>query len=86
LQDWHDNKYSAPERILTPSGRVLEYSDIRTFLDTLPVNHPERKEFSDALIYLCAINHPEISLNKRLRGRASFLNDRDKENFRKSKL
>jgi len=79
LQDWHDSEYSVSERILTPSGRVLEYSDIMTFLDTLPPTHSKRKEFSDALIYLCAINHYEISLDERLRGRASFLNKEDEE-------
>ncbi len=95
LADWNSSKLLMgkpedepyiPDRICTPSGRVLDESELIEELRGTKIEDPIRGELEDAFYYFNALTHEEMGTD-RYNGACSFLGEaHEKETMEKYRM
>ena len=87
LSDWNSGSLLTknnsepyiPERVLLPSGKIIDEKELAQGLDTLVLGSKERAELEGAFYYWNACFHEDVNADYQRHNGPSFLNDLDEK-------
>lgn len=65
-----------PERVVTPSGKILDENELLFAIDN-EKELEKRREIVEAYYYYLAVRHPKRHIDEIVAGRSSFINEID---------